>query len=937
MTLLDDRPAAPHHSMDPVPPTSRSSSPTATWNFASRLARREVRRRPGRTLLVMLLIAIPVMGMATASIVARTTAPANGDTFTQQYGSADVVVATSAGSPFGFDRNTEVRGDAAPVLPDGTRFAEVMSVHSPVRADVDGVITTEYVQITDADLADPMFDGAGAVTERRVPTGPDEAFLSRRLADDFGVGVGDRLRLVRPDLTLDVVGIGGGAKFYEENLLVVPGFDRDLVVDDRLTVATLIDIPPDVEREEQAAILDAYRTQGSNAFGRTDQWTYGEEDVTGQQLAWGWVAGMVAFVAVGIVIAAAFATSARRQLVTIGQLSANGAPQRLVRRTMALQGAWTGVLGALLGLVVAIGAVGIGDHYGWIDRFAGRETGSLDIVPLDMIVIALTAIGAATGAALVPARSAARIPVLTALAGRRPVASPPNWLAPTGVVLLGSGLFLLFGAAGTQDADDFTAAIAVLGSLAILFGMVCASPLIVAGIGVVGSRFGGVVRLAARSLDRGRARSAAVLTAVATVIAIAVAGATTARTVENSENSRTHEPDLRTVSIAFEPDWFGNPPAMEEISSAGILDEPPRPPTELPTQVRESIETLLPDATWTPITMLVVDPPPYDVNTGLYVGENFDGQRRQLRQIAVADEAVLDRLGYSNELVAELNEQGILGGAMGSNGEFLGSDGRTIEVVGTEAYVDDDGDGLGSNDVIELVDGSLTNRDPRVLGYVADSKSRYIAEAIVSERFVEENGLETGVAQYLLDNPTDLTTRQRDAINELQPRFGPDAFVVEASAPDYAAFGADGGDVWYVWTESPPSRTPWGLIQLGVGLASLLMVLLVVAIGLSLAATESRDERDVLHAIGAAPKTLRRVAAAKAWVITTGAAVVAIPTGWVTMFVISRANDTTAPFPVLLVLALLLAVPAIAAGATFAVSAVARRVRPISASTTSVV
>ncbi len=58
------------------------------------------------------------------------------------------------------------------------------------------------------------------------------------------------------------------------------------------------------------------------------------------------------------------------------------------------------------------------------------------------------------------------------------------------------------------------------------------------------------------------------------------------------------------------------------------------------------------------------------------------------------------------------------------------------------------------------------------------------------------------------------------------------------------------------------------LIQLAVAVGSLILVLAVVAIGLSLAAAESRDERDVLLAVGASPMTLRRVAATKAWVLT---------------------------------------------------------------------
>jgi len=40
--------------------SARPRRRASTWRFATRLARREVRRRPGRTLLVMLLVAIPV-------------------------------------------------------------------------------------------------------------------------------------------------------------------------------------------------------------------------------------------------------------------------------------------------------------------------------------------------------------------------------------------------------------------------------------------------------------------------------------------------------------------------------------------------------------------------------------------------------------------------------------------------------------------------------------------------------------------------------------------------------------------------------------------------------------------------------------------------------------------------------------------------------------
>ena len=107
----------------------------------------------------------------------------------------------------------------------------------------------------------------------------------------------------------------------------------------------------------------------------------------------------------------------------------------------------------------------------------------------------------------------------------------------------------------------------------------------------------------------------------------------------------------------------------------------------------------------------------------------------------------------------------------------------------------------------------------------------------------------------------------------------------------------------------------------------------VVAVGLSLAATESRDERDVLHAVGAPPRTLRRLAAAKAWVLTTGAAVIAVPAGYVTIFVVTKASDAHAPFPFAIAAALLFVIPAVTAGITLAVSAIAQRFRPVTYST----
>ena len=150
---------------------------------------------------------------------------------------------------------------------------------------------------------------------------------------------------------------------------------------------------------------------------------------------------------------------------------------------------------------------------------------------------------------------------------------------------------------------------------------------------------------------------------------------------------------------------------------------------------------------------------------------------------------------------------------------------------------------------------------------------------------------------------------------------------------------ADGFDVtgWSVFTlASSSAGFPWALTKLAALGAALTLVLGVVAVGLGLAAVESRDERSVLHVVGAPPASLRRLAAAKTWILTTLAAVVAVPTGfavvWVVRAVAKSEFDRHAPLPVFMLISLLIVVPAVAMAITWAGSGLAQRVRPVTAS-----
>ncbi len=901
MTLLEDRPRLDEQPT-PGARVARSSSPAASWRFSARLARREVRRRPGRTLLVMLLVALPVFAMTVAAVTARTNEASSGSDFERQFGNADLQAMdlgqyADPEDPLFVTDNSRLFADG-PAFPAGTESLTYTETWTAVTGlDADGLVARPNVHFVVVDATDPTIAPAYRIERGRAAAAVGEVMLSDDVADEFGVDVGDTLTLTRPDITVTVVGIHAEAQWLNNSSMVIPGFDTTQLRPESMTIRTLLDVPAATTNAEVEALVVQLRQDGFESQS-ADNRGWEEEGIRAEQLAWGWVAGVVAFIAVGIVIAAAFATSARRQLATVGQLSANGAPERLVRRTLGLQGMWTGALGAGLGISLGIAATLAAHRFGLADLFSGHAVDSVQIPPLELIVVALTALAAATIAALVPARSAARIPVLSALAGRRPVNAPPRWLVPVGLGLFGFGVFLIAAAASSSGGGNFPAAIAVLGVLGVLFGIVCSSPLIVSWVSDVGSRRGGVTRIAARSLGRSRMRSAGVLTAVATVSAIAIAGLTatdSVRAVDEGYQNSVNDDSVFELWYSYDPypgatyDEFGNVDPE--------FDPPPTVIPPVPAELRDRIESILPEAAWYELSGVVFDELPqafYDragVTSPVVVVPT------------IADEAALSLLDLDDTQLQRLEETGVL-----NVSTYLAGD--VVVNAGGEVVEFDAGPEVSES-------SSLVSKLP----------SQFLPDILITQEFARAQGFDTQISRVIVDNPTDFTDDERKELNAVGGFNGGDSFVGGGDVSE------SGDSQWGFYVSGPSFEVPWALIQLGALVAALVMVLLVVAIGLSLAATESKDERDVLHVVGASPKTLRRVAAAKAWVLTTGAAAVSIPTGYAVVRVITWVNETTAPFPIVGALGIAVVIPAVAWAATLAVSAIAQKFRPVQVST----
>jgi putative ABC transport system permease protein len=909
MTLVTERPIEQIDRPIPKPTATAATLGWSTWRLASRLARREVRRRPGRTALVAALVAVPIMAMTAAVTVARTLADSPQERFERTAGQADLYVQR-------YDSRAD-RGDV--VLPTGSREVVMWTSGGPLT--LPGGARTTYMPFWIIPLEDPLVAGIVDVTDGRAPGAANEVLLDEKAAGQLRVDVGDSFELERPSGTWTVVGIGRLTDYFDGPLFVVAEFPESRLASNVGSRLSLIDLPDGLsdaellglQRNDESwssrlapRLSEQIPNANADAFSSYDR----QDEVTAEQLAWGWVAGALALAVVGIIAASAFASSARRQLATIGQLSANGAPERLVRRTLALQGAWTGLIGSVAGITVALVALPFSRPL--LELLYSRSSGPLQFDATSVVVIGLTGVAAATIAAMMPARSASRIPVLSALAGRRPLGATPRRLVPIGIVSFVGGIGLLVLVTLASTADDgggssngnFFAAAAVLGGLAVLAGLCCASPIAVDFVGRAGARLSGTWRLAARSVARSRTRNAGVLTAIAVTGTAAIAITTAVGSLAFGNENAT--PQLPRDTVVLSAIGYSLPPGA-------TLDDPVVPVvTVVPVDgdLRARVQEVVPGADIVIRRYAVTN---WDTDTRLAVPEGWPPV------LLVADPTTRDLLGLSARDSATLDQVGVLDAqvfsAAGSNEPPLLE--YTIAVATPSVVMDLD---------------------------VAYPQDRLLSRAgywglVVTEAKAAELGLEVVEAGIVLRTPNALTRGQLDALDEIQQDMWQesglaDAFVEPGDPTVEPTVNSVSVDRQMIF-ESPSTEFPRALLDLVAVVAALLLTLLVVAIGLSLAATESRDERDVLVAVGAKPRTMRQLAGTKAVVLTFGAALLAIPTGFLPVAAVLNAapDDNAISFPWLTALGLLIVVPIVAGLAALATSALAQRLRPVRMST----
>jgi putative ABC transport system permease protein len=475
---------------------------------------------------------------------------------------------------------------------------------------------------------------------------------------------------------------------------------------------------------------------------------------------------------------------------------------------------------------------------------------------------------------------------------------------------------------GSGDGDLY-AAVAVLGGLGVLFGMCCLSPLAVDMVGKVGARLSGSWRLSARSLARTRTRTAGVVTAIAAAGALALGGATAFASAMAEEPIDSGVPSVPADTVLVAASIWNNDEGMIGGEGSGIAtyDPPGYQVAPIPPGILDQVGAVV-DGDVTPRRVALWDPAPFEMTPD---GVRIDGtEADQSGIVFVADPIVLDLIGLSDADRARLDEVGAMNldsywSVSVSPDGSLGMLGPAPVVAPPPLVIEAEGQSPVTVEVIAPLDP-------------IESRAGMWGTMVTPER-AAELGLEIAEDGIFIVADTDLTTSQIERLQDIQNSVWSGSVF---DAPDVVEL--NGQTQVSITPNYVDADVPEGLVNLAIVVAALLFTLSIVGIGLALSAAESRDERDVLMAIGAKPSTMRRVAGQKAVLMSLAGTLLAVPTGLLPVVTVVRAvrqypGEYPLAMPWGMVLVLVVGVPVLAGLVTWLGSAAAQRLRPTHMST----
>ncbi len=473
----------------------------------TRIARRDIARHRGRSVLVALLILLPVAAMVAGITLYRTIQIPQDRQDVARMGRADLLA------------NAQSEAEVLPYVPRGSKVewavqAEGHLVLAGARPSVD-------LRALDLNgLAHGMLD----LVNGRLPVGAAEVAISAKVATLANVGLGGTITLDgRPSAT--VVGLVEYPTYLDYRVVLVD--PTTYVLTEQDFPSWLVDLPDDTDGN---AIVEAYQSAPHDrpisleARGPSRLGSNGSDSTSGSIL----VLGALALVEAALIASAAFAVSIRRRQRELGLLAATGATPRQIAGAVIAEAALLGVVACVGGVVV--GLVGVLALAPWLDDLTQHRNGPLVVDPAGILGAVAVGFVAAILAAIVPGRTVARVPVLLALSGRRPSQSPARRTLWMGVAFVALSIAMtIIGATVRDESGSTNVLLLVAGAVLGTLGFGACSPWLLERLEGVASRLPVAGRIAFRDTARSRSRSSPIVTAVLAGLAAAIAlGAFTA-------------------------------------------------------------------------------------------------------------------------------------------------------------------------------------------------------------------------------------------------------------------------------------------------------------------------------------------------------------------------------------------------------------------------
>ncbi|GAA1913339.1 FtsX-like permease family protein [Nocardioides hwasunensis] len=828
------------------------------WRPALRIAWRDALRHRGRSILVLVMISLPVLAVSATAIVIKTAEVSGLEGVDRTLGAADARVRTEGRGEIlqapdpGSGTWTQVgdvdaddpitEDDLRAVLGDDARLVPITSTWSRARVGERVVFLTT----TGVDLADPLAAPLFALDSGHLPRTAGEAVVNQATLDR-GLAMGDEVNVGGEQLT--IVGVGRDATLRDEPLLLASADDlpseaanvrewlvgagpvtwsqvRELNgIGGVVTSRAVLADPPELPQAlEDAAASDSGRNQAIAVIG---------------------LIVVMALIEVVLLAGPAFAVGARRHSRTLALIAASGGTPAQARRVILGSGVVLGLVASFVGLL-------LGGVLGWAvlplaQRFDERWFGPFELPWPYLAAIVAFGLASAFLASVVPAYLASRQDVVAVLAGRRGDRSPRASTPVIGLVMLVLGIVASVYGALTSDSGDGGVWIAASAVISVL-GMVLVVPVVVAAIARLSSRLPLTARYAARDAARHRTRTvpavAAVAATVAGVVALGIANAS-----DELENVRTYQAQAPMGSgyVSWAPEVLTG----EELPDA----------TAAWARIEEAVHRAAPDVRTT--TWRGLDEP-YDPHG--YTSTMLESRGDRAAQEAL-DECCLRTLGAAIAVADSAAELGVQGPAADAIDAALSS-GRAVvftvsadldgDVAVTQETWSADGD-LAESRTSDAVPAAFIAWDGQDWGWAPSS-------SILPTVVADELGLDVTTTSLRLSGDLDEATETRIA-----------------EQVEGAAAGT------YTYVERGYERAPYAFIVLLV-LAVLAGVLMLggTLTATFLALSDARPDLATLSAVGAAPRTRRRVAAAYALVIGFVGALLGAGVGFIPGVAISR-------------------------------------------------